>query len=73
MKKRGSIIFITVMLLWIEVFSKGDPPTPKPLGPPINPGTPIDGNISILLIAGVLLGVYSIYKNRTLYKLKKPL
>jgi len=37
-------------------------PSPKPNGPGLPPGTPIDGGLSILLIVGTAYGVYKLRK-----------
>jgi len=46
------------------------PPVPPP--PPPQPGLPIDGGLLILLLVGVLFGVYIIYKSQQ-QTIKKPL
>ncbi|NRS90280.1 hypothetical protein HNQ02_003218 [Flavobacterium sp. 7E] len=46
-----------------SVFAAGAAAPPAPdLFPPPPPGFPIDGGLVLLLIAGVLLGSYTIYK-----------
>ncbi|WP_254596808.1 PID-CTERM protein-sorting domain-containing protein [Flavobacterium sp. 28A] len=58
-------IFLAMMFVMTvaSVFA-ADPPDPTPPPPP---GFPIDGGLVLLLIAGVLLGSYTIYK-KTKYK-----
>ena len=58
MKRKLSIIFLSICLLVFsaEVYAqKIEPPKPGAPGPP---GTPIDGGLSLLIIAGVAYGVY---------------
>ena len=62
------IIFRKFLIVVLFLFSIGlyaqDPPEPE--DPPVPPPLPIDENLMLLLIAGVLFGVYVIYK----YKFK---
>lgn len=51
-----------MMLLSFSVFSQGPDPPPPP--PP--PGTPIDGGLSLLIIAGTAYGVYATRKKFTI-------
>ncbi|WP_291846258.1 PID-CTERM protein-sorting domain-containing protein [Lutibacter sp.] len=37
---------------------------PTPIGPPAEPGLPIDGGLFYLLISGVLYGVYELKKKK---------
>lgn len=64
-RKMVTYFWCTVMLLLsTSVFThEKKPPEPKPAGPP-PPGLPIDGGISLLLIAGAVYGVYAIKKNK---------
>ena len=58
MKRKFNIVFFSVCLLVFssEVYAqKTEPPKPGPPGPP---GTPIDGGLSLLIVAGVAYGVY---------------
>lgn len=58
------IFLVVVFILTVSSVFAADPPDPTPPPPP---GLPIDGGLLILLVAGVLLGSYTIYKN-TRYK-----
>ena len=52
----------------VSVFAKKKHPTEPPEPPqnqPPPPGTPIDGGLSLLLIAGTAYGVYAIRKKLT--------
>ena len=52
-----------LILLWSDsVFAKKKPPTPETGNIPPPPGLPIDGGISLLLIAGAAYGIYAIKK-----------
>ncbi len=55
LSKKLFFLMILVMAypFWNETFAQGAPP----------PATPIDGGISLLLIAGGLYGVRKLYKN----------
>ncbi|WP_456424101.1 PID-CTERM protein-sorting domain-containing protein [Lutibacter sp.] len=41
----------------------GHKPPPLPTGPP-NPGLPIDGGISFLLISGIAYGIYELKRKK---------
>jgi hypothetical protein len=59
MKKNiNSVLMLCIffMLIGFVAYSQVKPPTP--IGPPPPPGLPIDGGLSILLIAGIAYGVY---------------
>lgn len=61
-----SRFLIVVLVLFSTVVSAQDPPCPDGPCPEEPPGLPVDGNIVGLLIAGVLLGIYMIYRyNKT--------
>ncbi|HEY6142503.1 MAG TPA: hypothetical protein VIV55_03620 [Flavobacterium sp.] len=55
------LIVIVVLFSVMSVFAKQTPPSPgeKKVVPP---GLPIDDNVSILLIMGLFLGMYIMYK-----------
>ncbi|MHB1108520.1 MAG: PID-CTERM protein-sorting domain-containing protein [Lutibacter sp.] len=58
---------VFLMLSSVSVFAqKIDPPEPKPNGPPIGPGLPIDGGLSYLFIIGTVYGIYAIRKKFTI-------
>ena len=58
--------YMIMMLSSVSGFSLGDePPMPKPNDNlPPGPGLPIDGSISLLLIAGAAYGIYALKKNK---------
>ncbi len=59
-KKIVTYLFCMLMLLAsVSVFAE-EPPSPKTN--PAPPGLPIDGGLSLLLIAGTAYGVYAIKK-----------
>lgn len=58
--------FLMVVLFLCSVFVYADDPLPEPEDPPNPPALPIDENLMFLLIAGVVFGIYAIYR----YKLK---
>lgn len=60
------LIIIVTLFSVMNVFAVPNPPAPNAKKPPPPPGLPIDDNISVLLIMGMLLGVYIMYK----YQLK---
>lgn len=70
--KMISKIAIVFLLGIVNVFAASAPPTPASTaknagvtaGPDPQPDLPIDGNLSFLLIAALLLGIYIIYKHR---------
>ena len=49
---------VLMLLVSASIFAKKEPPPPQNL-PPSGPGLPIDGGISLLLIAGAAYGVYA--------------
>jgi len=55
------LLSFCLMFICSSVFAQRTPPPP---GPPPNPGLPIDGGLSYLLIAGVLYGAYEIRKKK---------
>ena len=65
-KKRFQYLFIILFsLMSIISYSNGGKkgiPAPKPNGPPGDPGLPIDGGVSILLVLGAAYGVYKLRK-----------
>lgn len=57
-KKPGKLMFVLLSVLMLGIGSafaqvSGDPPPP----PPDDPGTPIDGGLSILVAAGAAYGI----------------
>ena len=58
MKKKMVTYCCCAMMLFagVSVFAEIDPPPPQ--NQPSPPGTPIDGGLSLLLIAGAAYGVY---------------
>lgn len=68
--KMISKIAIVFLLGIVNVFAASAPPTPaastakSAAGPEPQPDLPIDSNLSFLLIAALLLGIYIIYKHR---------
>ena len=67
-KKIVTYLSCLLILLWsVSVFAKKKPPTPETGNAPSPPpGLPIDGGISLLLIAGAAYGIYAIKKNKKL-------
>ena len=57
-------LMVVLFLFSIGLYAQEEPPEPE--DPPVPPPLPIDENLMLLLIAGVLFGVYVIYK----YKFK---
>lgn len=59
---------IVVLFLFSAVVNAQDLPVPctGPNCPPVAPDLPIDDNLIILLLIGILFGIYSIHK----YKIK---
>ena len=78
MKTKKTVIIIIVFIFGVAKVFAEVPPSPPPNGRgaatanavPSPPGTPIDGNIYLLIIIATLLGLYIIY-NHTL-KIKTP-
>ena len=69
--KMISKIAIVFLLGIVNVFAASAPPTPASTaksagvaGPDPQPDLPIDSNLSFLVIAALLLGIYVIYKHR---------
>jgi len=58
MKLKTNILFI-IVLLCTSISAQTPPPPPPP-----QPGTPIDGGLSFLLIAGAAYGVYESRKKK---------
>jgi len=50
------------VLICSSVFGQKTPPLPA--GPPPNPGLPIDGGLSFLLISGVAYGIYELKRKK---------
>jgi hypothetical protein len=75
MKTSVNIFFIVIAFLLgsVETVAKNNPPVPlngrTNDGPPPPPTTPIDENLSVLLIIAIMFGIYIIY-NETI-KIKK--
>ncbi len=63
---RNFFILVITLLGVMNVSAIPTPPTPGAKKPPPPPGLPIDDNIFILLMTGILLGIYIVYK----YQLK---
>ncbi len=59
------LFFVTMFLTSVSVFAEKPPEPPQNL-PPLGPGLPIDGGLSLLLIAGAVYGVYAIRKKLTI-------
>jgi len=53
------LLLFCFMLISLLAYSQKGPPPPVP---PPNPGLPIDGGISYLLVAGAIYGAYSLKK-----------
>lgn len=63
-KLQAPFLIIVFVLLNVSVaFAQGGGP-PSPGGPPVTPGTPINENIIFLMIAGAVLGITVLYKNK---------
>ena len=62
-KKIVTYLSCLLILLWSDsVFAKKKYPPEPPQQQPGPPGLPIDGSISLLLIAGAAYGIYAIKK-----------
>lgn len=66
---KNIILSIPIMLIGINGYAKNSPPAPaqnqvQTLSEP-PPSTPIDKNLTILVLAGTLFGFYIIHKHRT--------
>ena len=58
-------VFFTVFLIFINIYTVlADPPEDPGGGPVEPPGGPIDGNLLVLIIAALLLGMVVIYRNK---------
>jgi len=55
MKLKTYILIVVMLLFCIVINAQGPPPPPPP-----QPGTPIDGGLSFLLIAGAIFGAYKL-------------
>ena len=65
-------IFVMLYLFGIITTFSQTPPEPDPQGPPPPPpGEPIDEHIFILILLGILLGIYIIYRHKL--KTKAPI
>lgn len=71
MKVTSATLFIIGTFLYgtFDALAKGaEPPVPSPTGKPIPPpGLPIDENIILLTVFGLIFGLYTTYKY-----IKKP-
>lgn len=73
---RSQIVIITALavslLNGVHAFAQSkQPPAPNPSrtpGPPIDASMPIDDNLILLVIAGLFLGAYFIYKRNIIKK-----
>lgn len=59
---RNFFILVITLLGVMNVFAIPNPPDPNGKKPPPPPGLPIDDNIFILLMVGILLGMYIVCK-----------
>ena len=57
------ILSLLATALCFSVYAQG-PVEPPPPPEPVGPGYPIDGNILLLFIAGIIYGVYMLKKFR---------
>ncbi|MDV7186184.1 hypothetical protein R3X25_02730 [Lutibacter sp. TH_r2] len=70
MKNKFNILLLTFSLLvFVNGYSQKTLPTPppngnKPAAPAPNPGLPVDGGLSYLLLSGILYGVYELRKGK---------
>lgn len=69
----NKLIFVILYLFGIiTTFAQGPPEPDGPGGqPPPPPGEPIDEHIFILILLGILLGIYIIYRHKL--KTKAPI
>ncbi len=68
----NNIFFVIIYLSGITIaFAIPNPPMPGAKKPPPPPGLPIDDAVSILLIIGMLLGIYIVYRSQL--KTKAPI
>jgi hypothetical protein len=63
-------VLVVTLLGVTNIFAAPSLPAPGAKRPPPPPGLPIDDNIVILLMAGILLGMYIVYKCK---KTKAPI
>jgi hypothetical protein len=56
---------LLVILFFYTSFSISAPPAPPPPGLPPPPGSPINSDISKLVVGGLLLGVFFIWKRKS--------
>lgn len=52
-----SIVIMTFFVIYPELYVFAPPP-------PVPVSTPVDNHVSLLLLAGVLFGSYSLFRNR---------
>ena len=57
-------IVIIFLLGVLNAFAAPSPPSPGAKKPPPPPGLPIDENLQIVLILGLLFGIYTIYRHQ---------
>ncbi|MBI9040087.1 MAG: hypothetical protein JEY78_01720 [Lutibacter sp.] len=63
MKKKSNIYILCFFFVFVSLVGYSKTP-PTPIGPPAEPGLPIDGGLFYLLISGVLYGVYELKKKK---------
>lgn len=64
--KTGFFTICLILINFVNVFAQGEE-MPEPTGPPEQPPNyrvPIDDHLMFLIIAGVILGITLIYRNK---------
>ena len=62
MDPRFILTLLTFIGAYVECIAAPGPPPPQV--PPVPPGFPIDGGLLVLMVVGIIYGVFTVYKRQ---------